>query len=157
VQEMSVGVPQRRHLDLVAKADIPIRWRAICFPFSVDEECPVPQQLSPSKPFPTLTASGIKWIVDGTDVERAALLREDYADAPGVRGHLNFPPGVLGSELKRSVTGARVETQPIFHTVGDGTADAILDAMTKVAPDLKWQPIRPRIEHGTLLRRDRYE
>lgn len=157
VQEMSVGLPQRRHLELLAKSAIAIRWRAICFPFAVDEDCRIPSEFSPTAPFPRTTASGIKWIVDGTDIERAALLRADYMDAPGVRGHLNFPLGALGDELKRSLTGIRVETQPIFHTVGDGTADAILERMEALAPDSKWTAIRPRIEHGTLLRRDRYQ
>jgi predicted amidohydrolase YtcJ len=156
VQEMSIGLPQRRHVELLAHSDIPIRWRAICFPLSVEEDCGIPRELSPTAALPRLTASGIKWIVDGTDIERAALLRVDYTDAPGIRGHLNFPLSALSDELKRSITGTRVETQPIFHVVGDSSADAILDRMEAVAPDNEWTAVRARIEHGTLLRRDRY-
>lgn len=156
VQEFSIGIPQSRHLRLVAKSNIPIRWRAICFPMTLDEKCDIPLQFSPLRPFPKLTASGIKWVADGTDIERAALLREDYADAPGVRGHLNFPAGTLEAELRRSATGPVIATQPMFHSVGDGTSDAILDRMNAVAPDSQWKLRRPRIEHGTLLRPDRY-
>jgi len=157
VQEFSVGLPQGRHLEVLAKADIPIRWRAICFPLTLDESCDGPSQLAPDQPSPTVTASGIKWIADGTFIERASLLSEDYADAPGVRGHLNFPAGAIETELKRSATGAIVETQPLFHTVGDGTTDTILDRMGAVASDNAWKARRPRIEHGTLLRPARYE
>lgn len=157
VQEMSVGVPQARHLQLVSQANIPIRWRAICFPLSLDEPCDVPPELSAARPFPRLTASGIKWIADGTDIERLAFLREDYADAPGVRGQPNFASDVVDRQLKRSLRGAPLETQPIFHTVGDATADQILDRMSAAASDVQWQRRRPRIEHGTLLRPDHYE
>jgi len=156
IQEMSVGVPRQRHLDLLAKSDIPIRWRAICLPLTLEEDCGIAPQLSPTTPFASLTASGIKWITDGTYIERGAHLREDYTDAPGVRGRVNFPLNALAEELKRSVTGALVEAQPLFHTVGDGTTDAILDRMEAIASDGVWAPLRARIEHGTLLRRDRY-
>jgi predicted amidohydrolase YtcJ len=157
VQEMSVGVPQARHLDVVAQSNIPIRWRVICFPLSLDESCDAPSQFSPARPFPRLTASGIKWIADGTDIERLAFLREDYADAPGVRGQPNFPTDVLDQQLKRSLRGPILESQPLFHTVGDATADMILDRMSAVASDAQWRLRRPRIEHGTLLRQDHYE
>ena len=156
VQEFSVGVPQRRHLDLVAQSRIPIRWRAICFPLTLDEKCDIPLEFSPLRPLPGLTASGIKWIADGTDIERAAFLREDYADAPGVRGHLNFPAGTIETELERSAAGPVIAAQPLFHSVGDGTSDTILDKMNAVASDTQWKLRRPRIEHGTLLRPDRY-
>jgi predicted amidohydrolase YtcJ len=157
VQEMSVGVPQARHLELIAQSNIPIRWRAICFPLSLDEPCDVPSQLSSARPFPRLTASGIKWIADGTDIERLAFLREDYADAPGVRGQPNFATDAIDRQLKRSISGPILETQPLFHTVGDGTADLILDRMSAVGSDDDWRNRRPRIEHGTLLRQDHYE
>jgi predicted amidohydrolase YtcJ len=104
-----------------------------------------------------MTASGIKWIADGTYIERLAFLREDYADAPGVRGRPNFPADVIDRQLKRSISGPIRETQPLFHTVGDATADTILDRMSAVASDEQWQLRRPRIEHGTLLRQDHYE
>jgi predicted amidohydrolase YtcJ len=157
VQEFSVGVPQRRHLDLLAQSNIPIRWRAICFPLTVDESCETPAHFAPDKPLTTLTGSGIKWIVDGTFIERAALLSEDYADAPGIRGRLNFPTGALEIGLERSAFGPIAATQPLFHAVGDGTTDTILDSMGAVAPDGQWKARRPRLEHGTLLRPGRYE
>ena len=156
IQEFSVGVPQERHLDLLAQSRIPIRWRAICFPLSLEERCDVPQRFSPARPFPQLTASGIKWIADGTDIERLAFLSEDYADAPGVRGRLNIPAISLETALRRSINGRAVDTQAMFHAVGDATADSILDGMSSVASDEQWKLLRPRIEHGTLLRAHRY-
>lgn len=157
VQEFSVGLPQRRHLAVLEQAAIPIRWRAICFPLSLDETCEGSARLSPSRPFPQLTASGIKWIADGTDIERLAFLRRAYADAPNVRGQLNFPASALEATLRRAVSGKVIEAQPLFHTVGDATADTILEKMSSVASDQQWRMRRPRIEHGTLLRADRIE
>jgi predicted amidohydrolase YtcJ len=157
VQEFSVGVPQQRHLDLLAQSNIPIRWRAICFPLTLNESCDIPAQFSPNRPFTKVKASGIKWIADGTHIERGGFLTEDYADAPGVRGHLNFPPDSVESELRRSATGPAIERQPMFHALGDGTSDTILERMGAVASDTEWRVRRPRIEHGTLLRPDRFE
>ena len=156
VQEFSIGLPQARHVALVEQSDIPIRWRAICFPLALDEPCDVPTRLAPLRPRPMVTASGIKWIVDGTFIERGAFIDEDYADAPGVRGRLNFARDALQAQLTRSARGRPVDTQPLFHTVGDGTSDAILDSMSAVAADATWAARRPRIEHGTLLRPGRY-
>ena len=157
IQEFSIGLPQSRHLALVEQSNIPIRWRAICFPLTLSEPCDVPPQLGSGRPFAKITASGIKWIVDGTFVERGAFLNKDYADAPGVRGRMNFALDALQTELARSARGRVVDTQPMFHTVGDGTSDAILDSMTTVASDSQWAIRRPRIEHGTLLRPYRYD
>lgn len=155
VQEFSVGVPQRRHLNLLARSELPIKWRAICFPFALDESCDEQLPLQ-RKPSAHLTASGIKWIADGTFIERLSFLSKDYADAPGVRGQLNFPADAIQSQLKRSVVGKPVDAQPMFHAVGDATADTILDRMSVLAEDRDWRVRRPRIEHGTLLRADRY-
>jgi len=155
VQEFSVGLPYRRHLNLVAGSELPIKWRAICFPLVLNESCDEQLPLQ-RKPSAHLTASGIKWIADGTFIERLSLLSQDYADAPGVRGQLNFPADAIQSQLKRSVVGKPIEAQPMFHAVGDATADTILDRMSVLADDRDWRVRRPRIEHGTLLRADRY-
>jgi predicted amidohydrolase YtcJ len=156
VQEMSVGVREKRHQKLVEQARLPIRWRAIAFPLTLDESCDVPKSLSP-KPFAMKTAGGCKRIVDGSHIERLALMRRDYADAPGVRGRLNLPASAIETALRRALNGSPDETQPLFHTVGDGTTDTILATMQSVASDKRLRDLRVRIEHGTLLRADRYE
>jgi predicted amidohydrolase YtcJ len=157
VQEMAVGVPNERHLRLVERANLPIRWRAIGFPLTLDERCDVPSRLSPLRPFAKKTASGCKYIVDGSHIERLALMRRDYADAPGVRGRPNLPASSIETALRRALNGIPAETQPLFHTVGDATTDTILRTMDSVASDKQWRKLRPRIEHGTLVRADRYE
>lgn len=157
VQEMSIGVPDQRHLRLVDQANIQIRWRAIGFPLTLDERCDVPSRLSPLRPFARKTASGCKYIVDGTDIERLAFLRRDYADAPGVRGRLNLSASSIETAVRRALNGIPAEAQPLFHTVGDATTDTILQAMGSVASDKQWRKLRARIEHGTLLRADRYD
>lgn len=157
LQEFSVGLPQQRHLDLLAQSRLPIRWRAVSFPLALDE--PVTAQLphDAGRRAADLRSSGIKWIVDASFIERLAFLRQDYADAPGFRGTLNFPAGLIRSALARSAHGAPEKTQLLVHSVGDGTSDTILDAMGAIAPDAAWRARRPRIEHGILLRPDRYE
>lgn len=156
VQAMSIGIGQQRHVDVLARSRIPIKWRAICFPLTLRESCDARPSLVPDRS-PLIVNSGIKWIADATMIERGALLTEDYADAPGVRGRLNFPPSAIAAELERSLTGEIERTQPLFHTVGDGTSDTVLDTMDLLASDAVWRARRPRIEHGTLLRPARYE
>lgn len=79
---------------LLVKADLPIRVRAI--PFSMTY--PNGRDLSEVRrlgnlkfPQSKVTVSGMKWILDGTPIERGAALRRDYNDRPGWRGKLNFP------------------------------------------------------------------
>jgi len=156
VQEMSIAIPDERHQRLVEQARLPIRWRAIGFPLTLDERCKVPKQLSP-RPFAMKTAGGCKYIVDGSHLERLALMRRDYADAPGVRGRLNLPANAIETALRRALSGSPDEAQLLFHAVGDGTIDTLLATMQSVASDSQWRKRRPRIEHGTLMRADRYD
>jgi predicted amidohydrolase YtcJ len=39
---------------------------------------------------PRMHVSGVKWILDGTPIERLALMRRPYADRPGWHGRMNF-------------------------------------------------------------------
>ncbi|HEX4382619.1 MAG TPA: amidohydrolase family protein [Myxococcales bacterium] len=151
VQAMSIGLPQDRYVELLSRSNLPIRWRAICVPLTLDESCQTSHAFQATS---SLTSNGIKWIADGTDIERFAFLTEDYKDAPGARGHLNFPAAAIQTELQRTL---REQGQPLFHSVGDATSDTILDEMAAVASDGHWRGLRPRIEHGTLLRPERYQ
>jgi predicted amidohydrolase YtcJ len=132
---------------LLEKADLPIRVRAI--PFSLTD--PKSRDLSEIKALPKLktanrkiTANGIKWILDGTPFERAAAMRQPYADAPNERGRLNFTEAEIVKMLRESIAFR----QPIlFHAAGDRTVEAILSAMENIKT-VDWRTKRVRIEHG---------
>jgi predicted amidohydrolase YtcJ len=91
--------------------------------------------------------SGVKYIVDGTPVERLMFLRQPYSDAPGTRGRLNFEEPELRAFLAHAMSE---RVQPMFHATGDAAIDVVLGALEATGGE-KWLSIRPRIEHGDML------
>jgi len=132
---------------LLERADLPIRIRAI--PFSLTDakkrDLSEIQQLAKLKiANRKISANGIKWILDGTPFERAAAMRQPYADAPNERGRLNFTDAKIAKMLRESIAFR----QPIlFHAAGDRTVEAILSAMENIKT-VDWRTKRVRIEHG---------
>ncbi len=100
---------------------------------------------------PRTHVSGVKWILDGTPIERLALMRQPYADRPGWHGRANFPFDTLRALLRDAL--ARGE-QPMLHAVGDSTIALVIAAMRAEAPDSAWRRLRPRLEHADALGRD---
>lgn len=148
VQEMTIGFTRERSARVLAGADLEVRVRSMCVPMAPAEPCgPIA-----SDPAGRLTASGIKWLLDGTPVERSAALNEPYADFPGT-GNFNVTPGQLAQLVRRSLLGVPVRSQLLVHTVGDRAIDNALGELDRSAPDLVWRLLRPRIEHGDLLLR----
>jgi predicted amidohydrolase YtcJ len=88
---------------------------------------------------------GIKWILDGTPVERGAALRRPYKDRPDWRGKLNFPESEIAAMVKESL---EYKQQLLAHCAGDRASEALLDALEKVGAKLDWKAKRVRIEHG---------
>ena len=99
----------------------------------------------------TMHVSGTKLILDGTPIERLALMRRPYADRPGWHGRANFPFDTLRAMLRESL--ARRD-QPMIHAVGDSAIQLVLNAMRQEAPDSAWRRLRPRLEHADALGRD---
>ena len=99
----------------------------------------------------TMHVSGVKWIVDGTPIERLALMRRPYADRPGWHGRANFEFDTLRAILRDAV--AR-RWQPHLHAVGDSAIALVISAMRAEAPDSTWRRLRPRLEHADALGRD---
>ena len=142
------SMPLDRFARLLAKADLPIRVRAISFsPTSVNgRDLSEVRQLGRVRiANPKVTVSGIKWILDGTPIERGAALRRDYDDRPGWRGRLNFPESEIDRMIKESITNKQ---QLLVHAVGDATIAAVLNAMERNGKDADWKRRRLRIEHG---------
>lgn len=138
-----------RFAQLLVKADLPIRVRAI--PFSLTS--PTGRDLSEIRqlerlqlPQAKVNVSGIKWGVDGTPFERGAALRRDYNDRPGWHGRLNFPESDIATMVKEALD---FQQQLLLHSVGDKTTEAIFDALNKAGDGkMDWKPKRVRIEHG---------
>src|SRR4029453_3269317 len=100
------SMPLERFVRLAARSDLPIRVRAIAF----SPTSPSGRDLTEIREMDRLqqrdtkvTVSGIKWIVDGTPIERGAALRDEYADRPGWFGRLNFPESDITAMLEESL------------------------------------------------------
>ena len=100
---------------------------------------------------PTMHVSGVKWVLDGTPIERLALMRRPYADRPGWHGRANFEFDTLRAILRDALTR---RWQPHLHAVGDSTIALVIAAMRAEAPDSTWRRLRPRLEHADALGRD---
>ena len=106
----------------------PLRVRHIFFPFA-------PGETSSGR------TNGVKWILDGTPIERGAAVREEYADNGG-RGRMNF------TSLEPLLASS--DQQLLFHAAGDATIKALLAAMGNT----DWRAKRVRIEHADGLMPD---
>jgi predicted amidohydrolase YtcJ len=139
---------------VIAQANPKLRWRIIRFPVPEDPEWPL-DAVDPAAPsHPLVRVDGVKWILDGTPIERLAALRAPYADMPETSGRMNFSPARIASMLESALAAGE---QPMFHAVGDRAIETLLSAMEAVADDGTWTPVRVRIEHGDLLMPDLVE
>jgi predicted amidohydrolase YtcJ len=154
IQAMANALTASDLSTLLPEAGTPIRWRIIRFPIILTErESPADLGPLPQRPAPLVTVSGVKWILDGTPVERLAAMNAPYADRPGWTGTLNLSPSELDIVLRRALD---TNDQPMFHIVGDRGVDLLLAAMERLAPAERWQRLRVRIEHGEFLTRGRF-
>lgn len=128
VQTMAI-VPPDRLRRLVDAAHARLRWRIIDFRMA-------PFDASPSS-YP------VKYVVDGTPIERSAALAEPYTDDASTRGRLNYEDGAIATMVRNATTGG---SQLLVHAVGDRTLDALLGSMERTRAD--WPSRRVRIEHG---------
>jgi len=146
VQAVMTAYPAAEAAAWIDGAGLPIRMRLIDFPMTAMKDWRAPVSRRTRTESPLVTISGTKWIIDGTPIERLALLRAPYADAK-TSGRQNFS-GVDLREFLRRASDAR--EQPLLHAVGDGAIAAVLDALQDTG-GARWQLLRPRIEHGDML------
>jgi predicted amidohydrolase YtcJ len=119
-----------RFAKLLRTANVPLRVRLITFPM-MDETRPTVER-----------GGAVKFILDGTPVERGAALRTaQYPDS--TRGSENFAD--LAPFVKLAADN---DAQLLFHTAGDKTVASALRAFQNTT--LK----RPRLEHGDGLQPD---
>ena len=147
IQSMATGLVPGTVARVLDSLELPIRLRII----------PVPLTTSTGRvvaPWQVLKADGIKWILDGTPIERLAAFRKPYRDRPGWYGRLNFPPDTLKAILGEALAA---KIQPMIHAVGDSAVGLVLSTMASLAPDSVWRALRPRIEHGDGLLPEQFE
>jgi predicted amidohydrolase YtcJ len=142
-----------RFVRLLEKADLPIRVRAMPFSLTTREgrDLSEIQELSKlNSPNLKVTASGIKWILDGTPFERGAALRKPYNDRPDFAGKLEFPENEIPKMVKESLS---LRQQLLVHCAGDKPIELLFKAMeNEKQPD--WKRMRWRIEHGDGMTKD---
>jgi predicted amidohydrolase YtcJ len=145
VQNMSHPITQARSLALFQKTPPPIRVRAIWFGCTDQHGRLTTEGCSGQPQTPLVTASGTKWLLDGTPIERSGAMRKPYADRPDTSGTLDFSPKEMEDMLRESL---RNNDQLMVHVVGDRTAQAFLNAMNATGGKSVWSKRRVRIEHG---------
>jgi predicted amidohydrolase YtcJ len=146
IQLMAAPEDSQRLVDLLAAVQSPIRVRVIPYPLTDRTGRLAP--IYPSVPAPIaerVRVDGLKWLLDGTPIERSAALRKPYADDPRWSGAMNFS----ASELRTILDEVRTrKAQLMVHAVGDRTTEVFLRAMEQSGGAAVWAGRRVRIEHG---------
>lgn len=152
VQLMANSGPHAGVVEDVVAAETPQRWRILRWPFKEagqelqDSKTPLPPQ-----PTPRIDARGMKWMFDGTPIERFAAMREPYADRAGERGRINLP----GERIAQIAGWAYGSEDPLaVHAVGDRAIETYIRALEQAGVPEIWARKRPRLEHGDMLMPD---
>lgn len=146
VQQMENDRDLNETLAALAEARLPLRWAIYEWPMperSVDE--PRPPVRRPSGLDERVRVAGVKWMLDGTPVERGAAMRAPYSDRSSWYGRVNFSPDEI-----RQILGSALQDgdQTALHVAGDSTLALVLRTMFDLAPAESWRAHRVRIEHG---------
>jgi predicted amidohydrolase YtcJ len=156
VQDMATGYTPTVARALAASGAMRVRHRILRFPMTDGAGRAGEWALAGADTVlgATTHVAGVKWVLDGTPVERLALMREPYADRAGWHGRANFPADTVRALLRDALARG---WQPMLHAVGDSTIALLFAAMQDVAPDSVWRRVRPRLEHGDGLARDQFD
>jgi predicted amidohydrolase YtcJ len=130
VQTMSIMDGERARR-IASTLGLPLRIRWIDFRIASVDDAP---------------RGPIKYILDGTPIERGAAMRAGYADRPGHHGAVNYTDG----ELRRIVEAAAKTDAPLLlHISGDVALEKLFALMRATPAD--WRAKRVRIEHGDAI------
>ena len=131
---------------LLSEAELPLRIRAIDFTLPGTPSWTADSNRRGAGNISSIVRiSGLKWILDGTPLERGAALRTAYADKPGWKGQLDLSSPKLDSAVQRAWSS---DDQTLFHAVGDRATAELFRAMQRTGPDEGWRSKRIRVEHG---------
>jgi predicted amidohydrolase YtcJ len=149
-------IAAQQYVRALEEAEPPGRIRVVPMPMTgvegrnlgQDRDIEVPETLDER-----VEASGVKWVLEGTPLERGILLRQPYSDAPNELGRMNFPPEEIAAMLSESVAAGE---QILLHVSGDRTIEIVFDAMDAMN-GVDWRSQRVRLEHGDGLTGDLIE
>jgi predicted amidohydrolase YtcJ len=148
---MATGPALDQTLAALSASTTPISWTVYGWGYPATPLDTVWSEVADARTPENVRMGGVKWVLDGTPIERGALLREDYADQPGWRGVSNFSDADLDIILSAAL--AKPE-QIALHVAGDGELARLIAAMEAKAPAAQWNAKRVRIEHGDGLAPD---
>lgn len=162
IQDMANALDPATTLRVLRAAKLPIRVRVVAMAASDSAGRRASEwtlatrnagwlRLPLSGPQPQPVVSGVKWILDGTGIERMSLLRTPFADRPQWAGELNFSPDTVRAMLREALASGE---QPVLHAIGDSTIALVFSLMESLAPDTTWRRLRPRLEHAEWLTPD---
>jgi predicted amidohydrolase YtcJ len=146
-QHMNILSQPRVAVELFSKANLKTRCRLISMIGTSEKGRMVEglnnyQVLSDNK----LYVSGLKYLLDGTPLDRTALLTMPYPDKHDWFGRLDFPLDTVKQILVESLES---DMQTLLHIVGDSTMSLVLNLMKEMASDDEWRKRRIRIEHNS--------
>jgi predicted amidohydrolase YtcJ len=159
VQSIASNIAPAPTLQALRESRLPIRLRVIPMPttdpgatlstwHAAERAWPLPENGS-------ARVAGVKWMLDGTPLERQAAFRAPYADRPGRAGVLNFSDDEIRTRLREALAQPPgVRNQLLFHTCGDRSAEQVLRLMKELAPAEAWRQRRVRLEHAEGLFED---
>ena len=136
----------------LVEANIPLRMKVFRFPMrEAGAETMDSRPTLPPQPSPYVDVRGMKWILDGTPLERLGFMRAPYTDSPNERGRLNLPQARI-DEFVGWAYGS--EDLLAVHAFGDAAIEAYVAAVERAGRPEVWKQKRPRIEHGDMMSPD---
>lgn len=153
IQSIASNIAPAPTLQALHGMELPVRLRLIPMPGTdVGAGRPAWRAAEQTWPLPgggKARVAGVKWMLDGTPLERQAALRAPYADRPGESGRLNFSDDELRARLREALAQPPGPGhQLMFHTCGDRSAEQVLRLMRELAPAATWRARRVRLEHA---------
>jgi predicted amidohydrolase YtcJ len=144
--------PHAEIVRAVVSSASPLRWRILRWPIKeYGRETQDSKTHLPPQPTSRIDARGMKWLLDGTPIERLAALRQPYADRPGESGRVNLP----AERIAQLAAWAYGSEDPVAaHASGDRAIEAYLSALEAAGRPEVWVRKRPRLEHGDVLTPD---
>ena len=146
IQLMSAPTDPEHLVTLLGATGSPIRVRVIPFVYTTTagrqrpEYPPVPANIADR-----VRVDGVKWLLDGTPIERSAAMSKPYPDDPAWSGVINFPDSEIRAILEES---RKAGTQLMVHAIGDRTTKTFLNLIEQTGGAGVWGARRVRIEHG---------
>jgi predicted amidohydrolase YtcJ len=148
VQQMSSCFNAEESFRFFHLADLPQRIRIIAWPHSNRGGGRQMAEWSKDGRHPVrLTRfSGVKYVIDGTPLERNSMNKKPYDSASNWYGRLDYPVDTIRQILKEALHSDR---QLMMHIVGDSSMAIVLSLMKQMASGAEWRKKRVRFEHNS--------